>query len=315
MVSPMVSDRYKWGISMLKKAKQFIRICSEQGIRSAFLEFASYMRGCIFKLYSLSLSQQRLFDEDWEIAIILDACRADTLREVSSEYPWLSSIETKYSVGPDSPTWMDRTFSGIAETDLSDTAYVTANPFSRTHAPRNIGKIEEVWKYAWDDELGTVPPRPVTDIAIQTIQEDHSRIIIHYMQPHFPSIPSNLGYKIEKDDAENSDWVWESSSTSEFSKETLYNAYKDNLRFVLREVGVLLNSVDSDNVVITADHANAFGEYGVWGHPRNQPAPAVLEVPWARVVASDTGSHEPEDHKTHEGSVDPSEQLEALGYK
>lgn len=288
----------------------------KEGVRSSLSETASYTKGYLFKFRSVFLPQTKIFEEDWDVLIILDACRPDTLKEVSADYEWLSKINKKYSVGPDSPTWMDKTFAAAGESELSETAYVTANPYSKDHAPKeSLGKLEEVWRYAWDNDIGTVPPRPVTDAAIKTIKQDYPRVIVHYMQPHFPSIPTDLGYKISRNGGEDAQWVWDSQPEDESAKRDIYSAYQDNLRYVLDEVDILLNNSDSNRVVVTADHANAFGEHGIWGHPKNQPAPVVLNVPWVVTEATDTGDHQLSDRVKNKSSVDLTDQLEALGYK
>jgi hypothetical protein len=60
-------------------------------------------------------------------------------------------------------------------------------------------------------------------------------------------------------------------------------------------VALLLENVDAERVVITADHGEGFGEYGVYEHPVGCPAPTIKRVPWATTTAADTGSYVPED--------------------
>ena len=36
--------------------------------------------------------------------------------------------------------------------------------------------------------------------------------------------------------------------------------------YVLNDIGILLDNLDAERVVITADHGEAFGEYGILGH-------------------------------------------------
>jgi hypothetical protein len=211
---------------------------------------------------------------------------------------------------------MDQTFAMASESKLSETAYITANPYSDAHAPSNaLGNLEEVWRYAWDDDMGTVPPRPVTDAAINIMNKNYQRVIIHYMQPHFPSIPVDLEYKMSKDIGESDNWIWDTESKDKEFRNKTYTAYQENLRYVLDEVDILLNNSDSDRVVITADHANAFGEHGIWGHPKNQPAPIVLRVPWIVTEATDTGEYQPASNIKSESSVSLTDRLEALGYR
>jgi len=51
--------------------------------------------------------------------------------------------------------------------------------------------------------------------------------------------------------------------------------------------------------VITADHGEAFGEMGVWGHPYGFPFAPVKTVPWAETTATD--------ERTYESRYDPLE--------
>ena len=75
--------------------------------------------------------------------------------------------------------------------ELSRTAYITGNPYSDSKCTEcDFGLLNEVWRYAWNDELGTVPADSITDRAVAVGREgEFDQLIIQYMQPHFPSIP------------------------------------------------------------------------------------------------------------------------------
>lgn len=47
----------------------------------------------------------------------------------------------------------------------------------------------------------------------------------------------------------------------------------------------LLESIDADKVVITADHGEAFGEYNIHRHPLGIPIPELRRVPWVETSA------------------------------
>ena len=54
--------------------------------------------------------------------------------------------------------------------------------------------MREVWRDAWDYDRGTVLPRAVTDAAIRAGRnQDLDRLVVHYMQPHFPCIAGHDG--------------------------------------------------------------------------------------------------------------------------
>lgn len=55
--------------------------------------------------------------------------------------------------------------------------------------------------------------------------------------------------------------------------------YEENLRIVLEHVAEFVDELDGD-VVVTADHGEAFGEEGVWEHHIETYIPALVEVPW-----------------------------------
>jgi hypothetical protein len=65
-------------------------------------------------------------------------------------------------------------------------------------------------------------------------------------------------------------------------EDTLRGYYEDNLRLALAETADLVADLDGE-VVVTADHGEAFGESGVWEHHIETYIPALVEVPWLRV--------------------------------
>ncbi|OTE98442.1 hypothetical protein B9G38_17665, partial [Halorubrum sp. SD612] len=63
---------------------------------------------------------------------------------------------------------------------------------------------------------------------------------------------------------------------------TALSMYEENLRIALESVSELVEELDGD-VVVTADHGEAFGEEGVWEHHIETYIPALMEVPWLEV--------------------------------
>ncbi len=248
----------------------------------------------------------------------MDACRVDLLDEVRHDYDFLADFDTIYSTNGTSKAWMETNFANQYRDEMAETAYVTGNPFSSECADETtFGHLDEVWRYAWDDELGTIPARPITDRAISTARElDPERMIVHYMQPHFPSVPvPDIGSAIDLDDVggEWTDSIWHQLRAGSVSKSEVWQAYKANLEYVLKDVELLLKNISAETVMVSADHGNAMGEYGFYGHGR-YPLRCVREVPWCTTSADDSGNYEPNtDFSSGDGDI--IKRLQALGYR
>jgi hypothetical protein len=278
------------------------------------------------------------YSHDWDVLLVLDACRVDTLQEVSDEYSFLpETIPEIVSVGPGSPKWMARTFTSEWNHKIANTTYITANPHTKRvlgddtsglHGKKGGGKdrlsqfeyLLPVWEKYWDDDLGTVPARPVTDHLVEFCRGDPTEhTIAHYMQPHFPSVPNPLGRGMDIEDEArwSPDYVWSQIREGEITVDEAYDAYRENLQYVLDEVEIVLSNIDAETVVITADHGNAFGEWGRYSHGHSYIG-AIRRVPWVETSAKDTNEHTP-DIEAERGTdnVDQTveDKLRALGYR
>jgi len=259
-----------------------------------------------------------VYDREWELLIILDACRLDLIQEVQDSYPFLGNMSTFRSLDSTTAYWMRKNFTDEYRAEMANTIYICGNPFSDSELNgEQFQQLSEVWQRAWIDP-GTVPPRAITDEAIRVMREKSAeRVIAHYMQPHCPFIPRpelSRGKELER--FGNQQWkdVWERLRDGDLSLEEVWEGYRRNLELVLDDVELLLRSVDADTVVVSSDHGNATGKWGVYGHPPNMPHDCLWNVPWIETVATDDGEYEPEAEP--ESTVDASreEQLKALGY-
>lgn len=264
---------------------------------------------------------ENIFESDWDVLVILDACRPDLLQEVSTEYPYLGELDTRHSVGTATMHWMEQTFSEAPESELQNTVYVCGNPFSGHLLDGNqFQHLEDVWKWGWSEESGTVLPRPITDAAISLARdEEPERLLVHYMQPHTPFVTSSESPKLTLENFDGSGSRplddWEMIEMCERSEEEVWEDYLENLRHVLDDVELLQENVDGDRMVVTSDHGNAVGERGLYGHPGGISIPALYEVPWCETDAKDSGSHQPSEYRPEEQSEDIESKLDALGYR
>lgn len=255
-----------------------------------------------------------VFEESWDVLVILDACRWDLMREVVSNYDFIDETTT-YSVASSSEEWMEKTFRKV---DTSNVGYVTANPFSRQMLdPNDFLLLDEVWEYAVDDETRTIPADAVTDRTIRAHRELNSDCLVaHYMQPHYPFVPNPMDEGLPLEDFGGSDHedVWDKLRRGKVTREEVWENYRANLEYVLDSVETLLRSVDG-NVVITADHGNLLGEFGLYGHPDYVPVPALKRVPWCRATAVDDETYEPAEWRSGSVENEREEMLRNLGYR
>lgn len=280
-----------------------------------------------------------VFEREWDVLLILDTCRVDAMQAVADEYDFISVVDSITSVGSSSFEWMNNTFRTEYGASISDTTYLTQNSFvdqilgkggttgkaslpfepSRFDVvdPDNFEYIEHLWRAEFDDssewtvsgeKVSRISPRYTTERAIEAGRSlDPDRLIVHYMYPHDPYVLADGKLQPRFDTALKSGAA---------TREEVWQAYLENLRFVLDQVEVLLENLDREQVVITADHGEAFGEYMFYRHPPACPIPSVRKVPWVETSGSDERTVEPTappPSNTDRGAA-PEERLEKLGY-
>jgi hypothetical protein len=287
-----------------------------RGIRNGLQQWAkrAYLRK------TTNHSGVNIFDTEWDALVILDACRPDLFDHVADDYDWIESTETRPSVGTATMHWMNQTFSEVDDEVLKNTVYVCANPFSgRLLDAGQFDVLEEVWKWGWDDDAGTVPPRPVTDAAISLSREcNPDRFLVHYMQPHVPFLDSPKSPKLTMENFDGSGDRplddWELIEIGERSEAEVWDDYRSNLKTVLDDVSLLRENIEAEHLVITSDHGNAVGEHGLYGHPGGVSIPALYEVPWCETESIDTGNYEPSKYEKVVMDEDIESKLRTLGY-
>ena len=291
---------------------------------------------------------ENVFDRDWDLLILLDTCRVDAMKEMEAEFDFITSTDQIVSVGARSPEWIAKTFSEDYTDEINNTAYLSANVFSQQvlvdRHPANIGlrdstlaykllsriptvnaeqlgRFEYLYEYEPVGEDGPIghedggtPPRYVTDRGIRVGREhDYDRVILHYLQPHPPYISNALKENrgLKKYEA---DWWGYLGETGD--RTSIWNAYLDELRFVLDDVRLLLENFACEKVVISADHGESFGEYWEFGHRTGSLNPNVRKIPWVETTSTDNESYQPQfDPPGKKSQQSVAEQLEALGYK
>jgi hypothetical protein len=135
------------------------------------------------------------------------------------------------------------------------------------------------------------------------------------MQPHHPFVGGGAPDEFEADPfgREDGTTVVDALRKGRISRDAFWEAYRENLRLVLDDVAVLLANHDAGRVVLTADHGDALGEWGIYDHPAGCLHPVVKNVPWTETTATDEGGYEP-DLQPDERETEVEERLRGLGY-
>lgn len=224
-------------------------------------------------------------EERWDNLVILDGCRFDLF---DSELVRLTvPVNKVHSNASHTRDFLKINFSG----KNMDMVYVAGTPWIKDYE-NSFCHVEHVWKEKWSEEKNTVLPADMTDVALDIHDRfPDKRLIIHYMQPHYPFI-GPTGEKIGEQASFKSlyGWlngasVWDQLAAGEIKQGLLKNAYQENLRIVLPEVDRLTRNLEGKTVV-TSDHGNLYGKkvsllpVRIYGHQPGIRDPELTAVPW-----------------------------------
>jgi len=269
------------------------------------------------------LLEQNIHEENWDNLIILDACRYDFFEKTYSEYlngklekRLSKGSNTGEWLVKTFPNKYDYTY-------FSANPYINSHGISLKKCHKNYDKyswnaidhffkIIDVWEFGWNDEHSTIHPKEVNKAYLSNKKTKKS--IIHYIQPHYPFLSyKGIFYPRYTVKVAQEGWfnfliknvfnkhsrtvIWKKILKTinpkyeldqleqlylQLGIEKLLYYYEDNLRIVMTYVAKLIENIDGVTI-ITADHGEAFGDAGVWGHPSERHIPVLLEVPWFKV--------------------------------
>ncbi|MCD2204875.1 hypothetical protein [Halobacterium sp. KA-6] len=263
-----------------------------------------------------------VISEDWDNLVILDACRYDMFESKSDLE---GNLQRRTSRGSTTVEFLNGNF---GRQELNDTVYVTANPqlyYNNKSVDTNFHAEVNVWaENGWDKDYGTVRPETVTEYALEAEQKyPRKRLIVHYVQPHYPFIAGDIETGTGDFDGESLN-IWEklTKNGNKIDEERVIDSYHSNLSAVLPDVKKLCSDLNGKTVV-TSDHGNLLGERSSpipvteWGHPRGTYVESLTTVPWLVMNATERKeviSETSGPRKTIERSV-VNKRLEDLGYK
>lgn len=193
-----------------------------------------------------------VMEEDWDNLLILDACRYDMFEELNNI---LGRLEFRISRGSATNEYLRENFKSKK---FYNTIYVTANPLVDYHVGNSFYKTVSVWKDGWDEGHETVLPRTMVEYALKTEEKyPHKRLIVHFVQPHYPfigkigdEIGDHADLAMVKDEVLGHEnpfdraTVWDLIREGTLDKGTVWEAYKENLQIVLQHAKVLVEKLN-----------------------------------------------------------------------
>lgn len=298
---------------------------------------------------------ENIYNRDWDILIILDAARYEIVKDLSNEFNYIESVDRLKSRGSHSSEWCYNTFVkdfSDHKSDIRKTNYITGNVISslilngasdteflddKSYIKKAMGQegdherikrlksYHPVWKGSLDLDDEFIPPDLLTNkfIDYRSNIADDDRTIFHYMQPHTPFVGADS--EVTRVWPNNSDKVSMFNMDDDIYRDLMSN-YRDNHRYILNHLRVLLDKIpDEKEVILSADHGNitnrSFGVPYTLGHPNYIFFSSGLRhVPWVEVDQSrvDTSGVELKDINYEQKDYTDQQvmdRLESLGYK
>jgi len=264
-----------------------------------------------------------VMEEDWDTLIILDACRYNLFKK---ENTLAGQLSRRISRGSHTSEFLRGNFDGGT---FHDTVYTTASPQlakRRNEIDVEFHAVENIWHGdQWDSEKRTVPPEVMTKAGIESHNTySRKRHIVHYIQPHYPFIGYDFDNGASTVGQKGHD-IWEQliRGRVDIPPETIWEAYRDNLKLVIEAVHQLIGQING-KIVVTSDHGNMIGEQSApfpiteWGHPPGIYTKELITVPWLIVDNETRRDVQPEIPCNDINVADESiieDRLNSLGYR
>lgn len=257
----------------------------------------------------------RLAEDDWDVVVVLDACRRDAL-DAAADWP----IGTAVSPGSATDEWLG----AVADTDVFADAYVATGNMKYDFFDVGAAETAHLWKTDWDAALGTVLPEPVLDRADEFLAAGDSPVVAHVLPPHapyvariganwLPAYPQTSAWQPTRDKEAAGDdplSAQEAMASGRIDIDRARDSYEAAVENTWASLLPYLSDwVDREfDVVVTADHGEVFGRLGelkLYGHPNRCHIDPLVNVPYERFspLAATDGAAESVEQK-----------LQALGY-
>ncbi|MDS0281742.1 hypothetical protein [Haloarcula onubensis] len=250
----------------------------------------------------------RLDAVDWDVLILLDACRYDTLADITTN----AVVDRARSPASATPGFLS---AANEARQFEETVYVSANPQSGKRSPSPNCEHVPVYETEWDDNLATVRAEDVYDAVRDHVGGDRP-VVAHTLQPHYPHVcavdgrtvpvPGGVHPRFFADEWYHGEKLQAMLANGLFDTARARRSYEACVRYAWERASEFAAELadDGHRVVISADHGELFGERGLVEHPVGVAVEPVVAVPWV-VFEPETSVETPET---------VSDRLVALGY-
>jgi len=259
----------------------------------------------------MKIEPQRIMEKRWDVLVILDGCRYDYFEKYNTIEGNLKKVKSPVT---GTKAWLRR----ITSYDCSNIIYMTPMvKFDLWYPKHGFFKVIRLWDKNITYKYAGVDPIGIAKRAVECIKEyPDKRVIVHFFTPHPPFLTidpehqqkikeeSNLADKnIEKSKLKRKIlfilwilkqrfptvvfWHLERLLGVHSGMLVLFQAggfklirqlYYDNLMLVFDAVKEIKDSVNK-KIVVTADHGQRLGEYGMFGHG-GWNSKSMVTVPW-----------------------------------
>jgi len=224
-----------------------------------------------------------IYKQDWDILIILDACRVDMFETYSLPIILkgikFDRVNYKYervvSEGTCTIEWFVKTF----DKELKNVVYLSNNPIIGKY--RLHVQSRENFKYFQDliecfnfsyEPMGYglhFRPEHAFDTLLKCLKKSSNlKFIIHLYQPHAPYVFDKLIAEIYVKDFFKGDVdFWKFVQQGLIPIERVVKAYIKNLLFVTFVILEYFPKLKNLKILISSDHGELFGEHGFFNHP------------------------------------------------
>lgn len=220
------------------------------------------------------------FSEDWDNAIILDACRNDIFQD-TVELP--GEFDKKVSKGSSTSEFVRANFKGK---NLYDTIYISGNSWFKRLKDDISSEVHTLFEVSGENNSNKLKK---TVDCVKYCQEEYpnKRLLIHFIPPHHPLLGSTADSNLPSEDEQLAKPFYERIRKGEIDieDEDLYKAYVENLERVMPHVKELLSVLDGKTVV-TSDHGEMLGEraypipFRFYGHIPGVYTDELVNIPW-----------------------------------
>jgi len=227
-------------------------------------------------------------------------------------------IGSIHSPASSTDEWLDE----AERTRIFEDTYVSTGNVKYRGKSLGASGMNPVWKTDWNDRLGTVLPEPVLEKTDEHVSAGQRPAVAHVIPPHapyvaqisdlwLPTVPDAGTWAGNPNDS-NIERVSAqvAMASGQVDMQRAKEGYIASIESTWNIVEEYIAKWVSDglDVVLTADHGEAFGtvrEFGLMGHPNRCHISALTKVPFEKFSAEENDTAVADSTR---------KKLQALGY-